>query len=172
MRGFFSHLTGTPHLLPLQAPMSPSNHGDSHPPTPRMDPIPVCCLKPSKVSAANRSESPLLLVSTAFHGLSALAHLASTFPSPPILNFCHPELVIPRTHHALSCLCSFTDGLFPLSEILYPCALLQSPRTTVHSNAQTHITYHLLCEACDISETDFPLCSHRTLYIHLLLHLA
>lgn len=137
---------------------------------PRSIPSLVCCLKPSKVSAANRSESPLL-VSTAFHGLSALAHLASTFPSPPILNFCHPELVIPRTHHSLSCLGSFTNGLLPLSEILYPCALLQSPRTTVHSNAQTHITYHL-CEACDISETDFPLCSHSTLYIHLLPHLA
>lgn len=42
---FCSHLTGTPHLLPLQAPIPPSNHGDSYPPTPRMDPIPCFLLK-------------------------------------------------------------------------------------------------------------------------------
>lgn len=42
---FCSHLTGTPHLLPLQAPIPPSNHSDSYPPTPRMDPIPCLLLK-------------------------------------------------------------------------------------------------------------------------------
>jgi hypothetical protein len=48
-----------------------------------------------------------------------------TFPSPPILNFCHPECASPRTHHALPSLSSCT-GLFPtftsFSESLLPTA--------------------------------------------------
>lgn len=94
---FHSQLTGTPHLQPLQAPIPPLNHCDIYLPTPKMDPILLCCLKPFKVPAANRSKPNPLLVGTVLQHLPALAHTAHTFPGLPVLNFCHPEGVIPRT---------------------------------------------------------------------------
>lgn len=52
----------------------------------------------------------------------------------------------------------------PLCEIFYMCALLKLPSTKVYSNAKMQIVYHLLCDDCVISETDFPVFPRHTMH--------
>ena len=137
----------------FQVPDPPSKHSVSVLPPPRMDPAAVCSLKPSRASAASRSEPALLLGSRTSH--------CST-PPHPRLGASFPALTTPFQASAP------LHGLCPKA---YPGVRLRPPGTMFVRMPRP--TWCMPSSGrSGISETDFPLCSHHTLQVHLLVYLT